>query len=587
MQLLNLFAQTQEGDILPGASCRLLVAGTDTLVNGLTDKDGGPITNPFLADGNGLAQFRAPNGEYDFRVVSGALDYRMRVMFFDGAQLEDDLANASDQAKGAGMVGWQRSKLSDAITTAGQMLSANSVNIWEFAGLVTIRPAPSDPSTWDWLPAFNAANTYAGLLPAPVDIVVTGRLGVSATVKITSRYATLNCQNGTIVALAGFATETAVVMFGDNANGFVWSGYGGHLHVDANHQRLIAVDFNRPFAGAHYASIRADWSKYVGVKVSTGFGLKIGKYDIRMPAILDGGAPANADADSIGLYVITTDCDFGSGDVAGAGIGVKAMGGNNTFGPVHAWGVYQKAGVPQSAPMLAGVWNEGQANTFVGCIADSPSLADYSQSASLTNGGYGFINRVNGFQAQFIGCKTYIPDRTVFGETLPSGKLIANLCNQGAQYIGCEMYDATGTARVSGFGGLYSGANISDCLILSRDVNRIGSILQTQFTKKPYLSRGFEFNAQYQDANQQSASFGACSFSNPDAAHFNIVTNHEGTTRTITLPRVQRGTTALRTGTITPLLSASDQGYLYWDTDLGKPVFWTGTGWVAPAVSAV
>lgn len=105
MQLLNLFAQTQEGDILPGASCRLLVAGTDTLVNGLTDKDGNPITNPFLADGNGLAQFRAPNGEYDFRVVSGSLDYRMRVMFFDGAQFEADLANVTDPAKGAGMVG--------------------------------------------------------------------------------------------------------------------------------------------------------------------------------------------------------------------------------------------------------------------------------------------------------------------------------------------------------------------------------------------------------------------------------------------------------------------------------------------------
>ena len=508
------------------------------------------------------------------------------------ASVAATLPSALAAPSGANLVGWQRSALSDAISRVGHMLNAQSLSIWEFATLAVGYVAGGDPTTWDWLPAFNAANTYAGLQPGPVDIDINGRLGVSATVKITARYASLNCKNGTVVARSGFASETSVIQFGDNANGFVWTGYGGHLHVDCANQRLIAVDFNRPFSGAYYSSVRAEKSKFIGIKVSTGFGLKLDKFDIRMPMILDGGAPANADADSIGLYVITTDCDFGSGDVSGAGVGVKVTGGNNTFGPVHAWGVYQNAGIPQSTPMLAGVWNEGQSNTFVGCIADSPSLVDYSLAASTTNGGYGFINRANGFQAQFIGCKTFIPNRAAFGETLPVGKLVANLCNQGAQYLACEMDDSSGGgARVSGFNGLYAGTNIADCLIMSREVNRIGSVIQTQFVTKPYLSKGFEFQAQFQNADQQTASFGACSVNMPDAAFFDIITNFNGGARTVSLPRLQRGTTALRTGTLQPLLvtagATKSSGYMFWDTDLGKPCFWNGTAWVAPTVSAV
>lgn len=503
-------------------------------------------------------------------------------------ELRDELADTVAPENGAALVGWKRSALSTAISSAKEMLNAQPVSIWEFAGFVTSKPNPSDPSTWDWTPAFNAANTYAGLQPNPIDITVTRKLGVASTVKITARYATLNCKNGTILALSGFTSETAVVQFGDNAGGFVWSGYGSHLHVDCNYQRLIAVDFNRPLTGAFYSSVRTERSKFRGIQVSTGFGLKIDKYDIRMPMILDGGAPTNADVDSIGLYVLTTDCDFGSGDVAGAGVGVKVIGGNNTFGPVHAWGVYQKAGIPQSTPMLAGVWNEGQSNTFMGCIADSPSLIDYSLAASITNGGYGFVNRANGFQAQFFGCKTFIPNRAPFGETLPVAKIVGHLCNQGAQYFGCEMDDSSGGgARVSGFNGLYAGTNVANCPIFSRDVNRIGSVLQTQFITKPYFSKGVELQVQFQNADQQSASFGACSFAMPDQAHFNIVTNFNGGVVTTRIPRQQRGTTAFRTGSVQPLLTVADSGYLYWDTDLAKPVFWTGTGWVAPTVTAV
>lgn len=66
------------------------------------------------------------------------------------------------EPEGATLVGFQRAALASAITTAGQMLSAQRVNIWEFAGLVVDKPTPADPNTWDWSPAVQAAFAYLG-----------------------------------------------------------------------------------------------------------------------------------------------------------------------------------------------------------------------------------------------------------------------------------------------------------------------------------------------------------------------------------------------------------------------------------------
>jgi hypothetical protein len=74
-------------------------------------------------------------------------------------QASTDLANFVDATKGSGEVGWVRSVLLDSIKSAGAMLSAQAISPWEFASLVTSKPTPSDPSTWDWTPAFKAMNT--------------------------------------------------------------------------------------------------------------------------------------------------------------------------------------------------------------------------------------------------------------------------------------------------------------------------------------------------------------------------------------------------------------------------------------------
>lgn len=70
---------------------------------------------------------------------------------------DNSLRQDLGEPTGAGMSGWKRSPLKSAITTAGQMLNAQGRSIWEFADLVTNKPDPANPNTWDWTPAFTKA----------------------------------------------------------------------------------------------------------------------------------------------------------------------------------------------------------------------------------------------------------------------------------------------------------------------------------------------------------------------------------------------------------------------------------------------
>jgi len=85
--------------------------------------------------------------------------------------LRQDLANNTDPEKGSGIVGWKRSPLRKSINTAGQMLDAQAISVWEFASLITEKPTENDPNTWDWTPAFQAAFDLAipliGTTPGP------------------------------------------------------------------------------------------------------------------------------------------------------------------------------------------------------------------------------------------------------------------------------------------------------------------------------------------------------------------------------------------------------------------------------------
>lgn len=71
--------------------------------------------------------------------------------------LRDDLAKAGSAFSGSQIVGWSRLPLSAAISNVEGFLSAQLVNVWEFVNLISDKPSPADPSTWDWTPALQAA----------------------------------------------------------------------------------------------------------------------------------------------------------------------------------------------------------------------------------------------------------------------------------------------------------------------------------------------------------------------------------------------------------------------------------------------
>ena len=101
MELKNYFAQDAEGNILGGATCYLYKRGTETLVGGLQAANGTALPNPFLADANGLAQFGAPNGLYDLRVVKNNRDYRLHIQCADLSEAVAAAEAAADRAENA------------------------------------------------------------------------------------------------------------------------------------------------------------------------------------------------------------------------------------------------------------------------------------------------------------------------------------------------------------------------------------------------------------------------------------------------------------------------------------------------------
>lgn len=239
MQLQNFYAQDVNGNIVPGAICSLFLPGTTTLATGLVDANGVPLPNPFSASSNGLVQFAAPNGKYDLKIEAGLIVSTLPITFADTyqaliqlggflppsamypatrsdgtpLQLGDRFMKTPEDIEyiykttgwepnnldgqlladpgGADLVGWERNPLSSSITTVGGAISAAMRSIWEYAYLVTDKPAPSDPNTWDWSPAVQAHCAIGG------DLRVSGL----ATVIIDSVSVTTNvhiyCDSGT------------------------------------------------------------------------------------------------------------------------------------------------------------------------------------------------------------------------------------------------------------------------------------------------------------------------------------------------------------------------------------------------------
>lgn len=126
-------------------------------------------------NGTSLVQIDSPQ-QLDSRIDAveltvstlGTAAFKNIEFFAEQSELDVAVANAANytdalrtdlaEPTGADMSGFQRSPLAAAITTVGGMLSSTVVNVWEYADLVTVKPTPGNPSTWDWSPAMQAAH---------------------------------------------------------------------------------------------------------------------------------------------------------------------------------------------------------------------------------------------------------------------------------------------------------------------------------------------------------------------------------------------------------------------------------------------
>lgn len=99
MELKNYFAQDDQGNILPDASCYLYQRGTENLIQNLLGSNGLALNNPFHTDDQGLAQFAAPNGVYDLRVVKADRDYRITLQCNDFTEALEAVEAAADRAE--------------------------------------------------------------------------------------------------------------------------------------------------------------------------------------------------------------------------------------------------------------------------------------------------------------------------------------------------------------------------------------------------------------------------------------------------------------------------------------------------------
>lgn len=146
-----------------------------------TDVDGNPVDDGYIFVGTeGLDPIASPVPVFwdraltvpatqPIRTIGGyPSNLGVRSVFYSGSAVYSILvrnkngttvySTGSSLSLTAGQIGWTRSALSAGINTAHQMLDAQTVNLWEFAHLVTnISNYVADPWSCDWSPAITAA----------------------------------------------------------------------------------------------------------------------------------------------------------------------------------------------------------------------------------------------------------------------------------------------------------------------------------------------------------------------------------------------------------------------------------------------
>lgn len=133
-------------------------------------------------------------------------------------QYTEDIANQVDTNKGGSLVGWKRGPYLPNPGTVSQFLNTTSINVWEkrFTDLIVTKPTPSDPETWDWLPAFQAAIDelaagHGGTVDiSPMKYQLSGKLELKSHVNLQGKGFSYIISKGTVLQFNG--TDDGMVM---------------------------------------------------------------------------------------------------------------------------------------------------------------------------------------------------------------------------------------------------------------------------------------------------------------------------------------------------------------------------------------
>ena len=132
--------------------------------------------------------------------------------------LRQELAGTGS-GEGADLIGWKRSSLSAAISTLSRLADAHPIFCYEHADVITDKPTPNDPTTWDWTPAIDAAiaasksDRFQPVILPPHKTTTTGGHILTSNVMETSGGTASDGKHYKGVPLVGYGKGITKLMF--------------------------------------------------------------------------------------------------------------------------------------------------------------------------------------------------------------------------------------------------------------------------------------------------------------------------------------------------------------------------------------
>jgi hypothetical protein len=246
-----------------------------------------------------------------------------------------------------------------------------------------------------------------------------------------------------------------------------------------------------------------------------------------------------------GLYIpYASDCEVMQVIVVGSDVGIQNGQGDNRFVLCHAWG---HASQPPSKCFI----DSGGNGTYIACTADTPSL-------------YGWDVQATADATNLIGCEAYNNNAAGSTDNVAMGVHVA--ANAAVQSFGlvCRGQDAAHRwAKDFDF----AGSNTLSTILATRTTN----VVTTSRQRVSGNGLPFELNAHLLHALSRTSDHGQSNFQ--QSARNIYLTGH------VVTNGQDGGTIASASGATTGRPASPPTGGMWFDTTLGKPIWWNGTAW--------